>query len=75
MERQQRNRPFLVAVLSAAIGAVVMKFLGARLEIWGIALVFTINGLVLFLHHVVVENFDPCGCALSWNFDGSGDDS
>ena len=49
MERQQRNGPFLVAVLSAAIGALVMKFFGARLEIWGVALVFAINGLVLYV--------------------------
>ncbi len=48
MERHQRNAPFLVAVLSAAIGALVMKYYGARLEIWGVALVFAINGLVLF---------------------------
>jgi len=48
MERHQRNGPFLVAVLSAAIGALVMKYLGARLEIWGVALVFAINGLVLY---------------------------
>lgn len=48
MERHQRSGPFLVAVLSAAIGALVMKYFGARLEIWGVALVFAINGLVLF---------------------------
>jgi len=48
MEREQRSGPFLVAVLSAAIGAFVMKYNGARLEIWGIALVFAFNGLVLY---------------------------
>lgn len=48
MERHQRSGPFLVAVLSAAIGAIVMKYYGAPLEIWGIALVFAINGLVLY---------------------------
>lgn len=48
MERHQRSGPFLVAVLSAAIGAFVMKYYDAPLEIWGISLIFAINGLVFY---------------------------
>lgn len=48
MEREQRGGPFLVAILSSAVGAVVLRSLGADVAIWGIGVVLAINGMVLF---------------------------
>lgn len=48
MEREQRGGPFLVAIFSSAIGALVLRTLGADVAIWGIGVVLAVNGLVLF---------------------------
>lgn len=47
MEREQRGGPFLVAVISVAIGAFALKTIGAPAVVWGIGLVLLVNGLVL----------------------------
>jgi len=48
MEREQRGGPFLVAILSSAVGALVLRLLGANVAIWGIGVVLSLNGIVLF---------------------------
>lgn len=48
MEREQRGGPFLVAILSSAVGALVLRTLGAHVAVWGIGVVLAGNGLVLF---------------------------
>ena len=48
MEREQRGGPFLVAIFSSAIGALVLRLLGADVAVWGIGVVSAANGLVLF---------------------------
>ncbi|MDF2441619.1 MAG: hypothetical protein JWN98_2603 [Abditibacteriota bacterium] len=47
MEREQRGGPFLVAIFSSALGAWVLKAMGAPMEVWGISAVLTINGVIL----------------------------
>ena len=47
MEREQRGGPFLVAVISVALGAFVLRAIGAPAVVWGIGLVLLVNGLVL----------------------------
>lgn len=47
MEREQRGGPFLVAVVSVAVGAFVLRAIGAPAVVWGIGLVLLVNGLVL----------------------------
>jgi hypothetical protein len=47
MEREQRGGPFFVAVASSAIGALVMRYLGAPAVVWGIGLVLMLNGIIL----------------------------
>lgn len=48
MEREQRGGPFLVAIFSSAIGALVLRRLGADVRVWGIGAVLAANGVVLF---------------------------
>ena len=48
MEREQRGGPFLVAILSSAVGALVLRKLGADVRVWGIGVVLAANGLTLF---------------------------
>ena len=36
MEREQRGGPFLVAILSSAVGAFVLRTLGANVAVWGV---------------------------------------
>jgi hypothetical protein len=48
MEREQRGGPFLVAIFSSAVGALVLRKLGADVRVWGIGVVLATNGLVLF---------------------------
>ena len=45
MEREQRSGPFLVAIFSSAVGALLLRSLGANVAIWGIGVVLTINGI------------------------------
>lgn len=47
MEREQRGGPFLVAILSSAVGAWVLKFFNAPAAVWGIGVVLAVNGLVM----------------------------
>jgi len=47
MEREQRGGPFLVAIFSSALGALVLKVMGAPMEVWVISAVLTINGIIL----------------------------
>jgi hypothetical protein len=47
MEREQRGGPFFVAVASSATGALILRYLGAPAEVWGIGLVLMLNGIIL----------------------------
>ena len=47
MDRTQRGGPFLVAIASSALGALVLHAIGAPMEVWGISAVLTINGIIL----------------------------
>jgi hypothetical protein len=47
MEREQRGGPFLVAILSSALGAFVLRRLGADVRVWGIGAVLAANGIAL----------------------------
>jgi hypothetical protein len=47
MEREQRGGPFAVAVVSVAIGALVLRSMGAPAVVWGIGMILLVNGLVL----------------------------
>ena len=47
MEREQRSGPFVVAVISSALGALVLHMMGAPRVVWGIGLVLLVNGVVL----------------------------
>lgn len=48
MEREQRGGPFLVAVISSFVGAIVLRVLQAPPEVWSIGIVLGVNGIVLF---------------------------
>ena len=48
MEREQRGGPFLVAILSSAVGAFVLRKLGANVAVWGVGVVLATNDLILF---------------------------
>lgn len=48
MEREQRGGPFLVAILSSGLGAMILYKLHAPTAVWEIGVVLAINGLVLF---------------------------
>lgn len=48
MEREQRGGPFLVAILSSAVGALVLRTLGANVAVWGVGVVLAANGVVMF---------------------------
>ncbi len=47
MEREQRGGPFLVAVVSSAVGAWILYHIGAPPQVWGIGVVLLFNGIVL----------------------------
>ena len=47
MEREQRGGPFLVAVISSGVGALLLKLVGAPSIVWGIGVVLLVNGLVM----------------------------
>lgn len=47
MEREQRGGPFLVAVISSGVGALLLKLIGAPSVVWGIGVVLLVNGLVM----------------------------
>jgi hypothetical protein len=47
MEREQRGGPFFVAVASSALGALILRYLGAPAVVWGIGLVLMFNGIIL----------------------------
>ena len=47
MEREQRSGPFVVAVISSAVGALVLWRTGAPGMVWGLGVVLLVNGLVL----------------------------
>lgn len=47
MEREQRGGPFLVAVVSSAIGAFILYRMKAPPTVWGIGVVLLFNGVVL----------------------------
>lgn len=47
MDRSQRGAPFWVAIASSAVGAVVLKLMGATMEIWSISAVLALNGMIL----------------------------
>lgn len=49
MEREQRGGPFFVAIVSAALGTITLRAVGAPLPVWSIGLVLTINGIVMVL--------------------------
>lgn len=47
MEREQRGGPFMVAVISSGVGALLLKLIGAPSVVWGIGIVLLVNGLVM----------------------------
>jgi hypothetical protein len=47
MEREQRGGPFLVAIFSSALGAGVLKYMGAPFPVWSVGLVLAINGIIM----------------------------
>lgn len=47
MEREQRGGPFLVAILSSALGALLLRKLGADVRVWGVGAVLAANGVAL----------------------------
>ena len=47
MDRSQRGGPFWVAIGSSAVGAIVLKLIGATMEIWSISAVLALNGMIL----------------------------
>ena len=47
MEREQRGGPFTVALVSSAVGAMLLRHLRAPAEVWGVGIVLFINGLVM----------------------------
>lgn len=47
MEREQRGGPFIVAILSSAIGAGVLFYMKSPVPVWSIGLILAINGLVM----------------------------
>jgi len=47
MEREQRSGPFVVAVLSSAVGSVVLRAIEAPPQVWGIGVVLTVNGVIM----------------------------
>lgn len=47
MEREQRGGPFLVAVASSFIGAVILRAINAPPEVWSIGIVLGVNGIIL----------------------------
>jgi len=47
MEREQRSGPFVVAVISSAVGAVILRMLEAPVQVWGIGLVLAVNGVIM----------------------------
>ena len=47
MEREQRGGPFLVAIISSALGAGVLLYLGAPVQVWGIGVVLAVNGIIM----------------------------
>jgi hypothetical protein len=47
MEREQRGGPFIVAIVSAALSAGVLHYLGAPIPVWSIGLVLAVNGIVM----------------------------
>lgn len=48
MEREQRGGPFGVAIISSAVGAAVLYWMGAPNLVWGMAVVLAANGVILF---------------------------
>jgi hypothetical protein len=48
MERDQRDGPFIIAIISSFAGAWVLQMMGALPAVWGLGLVLAVNGMVLF---------------------------
>jgi hypothetical protein len=72
MDRAQRGGPFLVAILSSALGAGVLRYVGAPADVWGISAVLALNGVLLTLitsfwkisMHVAVLSATVCAALL-----------
>ena len=47
MEREQRGGPFVVAIVSSAVGAGVLLYMNAPTQVWSIGLILAINGLIM----------------------------
>ncbi len=47
MEREQRGGPFVVAIISSAVGAGVLKLIDAPASVWTLGLVLAVNGIVM----------------------------
>jgi hypothetical protein len=47
MDRAQRSGPFWIAIGSSALGALVLRHIGADMKIWSISMVLALNGMVL----------------------------
>ena len=47
MEREQRGGPFIVAIISSAVGAGVLLYIKAPTPVWSIGVVLAVNGIVM----------------------------
>lgn len=47
MEREQRGGPFIVAIISSAVGAGVLLYMKAPTQVWSIGLVLAVNGVFM----------------------------
>jgi hypothetical protein len=49
MEREQRNGPFAVAIVGGLIAVLVLHAMGAPRSVWGLSLVLSVNGGIIYL--------------------------
>lgn len=47
MEREQRGGPFIVAIVSSAMGAGVLFYMNAPTQVWSIGLILAVNGIFM----------------------------
>lgn len=48
-EREQRGAPFILAIASSALGALVLWLVGAPSQVWALGVVTACNGIVMLL--------------------------
>jgi hypothetical protein len=47
MEREQRGGPFIVAIVSSAISAGILRYMDAPIPVWSTGLILAVNGIVM----------------------------